>query len=211
MTFFEWLPQRAKGKLPGRDAHKRFIPALRDAESRLSAPPPTARQSAVLVPLIESDTGIDVVLTVRSESLSNHSGQISFPGGRLDDYETPEQAAAREAFEEIGVPLSDINVMCLLSELYIPPSNSAVTPIVAQLPSDSSWVVNPQEVTEVFTKPLSCFLDNTLFVERKGVIANVPIAVPTWNVHPTIPLWGATAMILHEVVVLYNEYLSYDQ
>lgn len=209
MMFSTWLAQRILSPLPGREAHRRFIPNMKDADLRLAAPPETARKSAVLVPLIEtSATDIDVVLTVRSQSLSSHKGQISFPGGRIDTGETHIDAALREAHEEIGIHPTTSAVIGSLSPLYIPPSNSAVTPVLAIVEPPSVWVLNPAEVTEVLQVPLRKFLQDGIFAERVGLIPQLPVSVPVWDIHPTIPLWGATAMMLHEVVVLFNEFQS---
>ncbi len=176
---------------------------------RLAAPPEEARRSAVLVPLIETaPSDIDVVLTVRSQSLSNHKGQISFPGGRMDAGETHVDTALREAHEEIGIHPSNAVVIGSLSSLYIPPSNSAVTPVLAIIESPTTWILNPAEVTEIVQIPLHSFLNDDIFDERIGIIPQLPVSVPMWDVHPTIPLWGATAMMLHEVVVLFHEYQS---
>lgn len=209
MMFSTWLAQRLRSPLPGREAHRRFVPNIKDADLRLAEPPMQARRSAVLVPLIETtQTDIDVVLTVRSQSLSSHRGQISFPGGRLDAGETHVDAALREAYEEIGIQPSTTVVMGSLSPLYIPPSNSAVTPIVATVDPPVTWILNPAEVTEIIQLPLHSFLSDEMFAERTGIIPHIPVSVPMWDVHPTIPLWGATAMMLHEVVVLFHEFQS---
>jgi 8-oxo-dGTP pyrophosphatase MutT (NUDIX family) len=207
MTFIEWLTSRILLPLPGREAHQRFVPAVKDADERLSPAPEGARLSAVLIPLIErDDQSIDVVFTVRSESLRSHRGQISFPGGRLDVGENHIEAAIREAREEIGIWPESISVVGTLSPLYIPPSNSAVTPVVACVQQPSTWTLSMDEVTEVFTRPLTDFLTDKHYTERNDIIPQLPLRISMWDVHPTIPLWGATAMMLHEVVMLHNEY-----
>lgn len=209
MSFATWLIQRLESPLPGREAHRRFVPNVKDADVRLAAAPPEARSSAVLIPLIENaDSGIDVLFTVRSESLRSHKGQISFPGGRLDEDETHIDAALREAYEEVGIIQSDVHVIGTLSPLYIPPSNSAVTPVIATISNQQAWHLSTDEVTEVFTRPLADFVSQRYYEEREGIIPQLPVSIPHWNVHPSIPLWGATAMILHEVVMLYSEFLQ---
>lgn len=202
-----WLTSRLQSPLPGRDAHRRFVPAMKDADLRLSIAPADARPSAVLIPIIEqNEQQVEVLFTVRSEALRSHRGQISFPGGRLDEGETHIEAALREAHEEIGIDRSQPHVLGALSPLYIPPSNSAVTPIIARIDHQEQWDLSTQEVSEVFTRRLNDFLDPSLYEEREGIMPNLPIPVPMWNVHPSIPLWGATAMMLHELVVLYHDY-----
>jgi 8-oxo-dGTP pyrophosphatase MutT (NUDIX family) len=208
MIFYQWLEHRCQLPLPGREAHRRFVPNVPDAHKRLANAPTDAKQSAVLIPLVADEFDeLGVLFTVRSESLRSHKGQISFPGGRLDLNETHVEAALREAHEEIGISASDIHVLGTLSPLYIPPSNSAVTPIIAAIQRQASWNLSTAEVAEVVIRPLSDFLNDSLFEERAGIIPHLPINVPMWDVHPTIPLWGATAMMLNEVVMLYNEFL----
>jgi 8-oxo-dGTP pyrophosphatase MutT (NUDIX family) len=207
MMFSTWLVGRLQSPLPGREAHRRFVPAIKDADLRLSVAPAGARPSAVLIPIIEhSDHSVEVLFTVRSQTLRSHRGQISFPGGRLDGGETHVEAALREAHEEIGIERSQPHVIGALSSLYIPPSNSAVTPIIARIDNQEQWNLSKQEVSEVFTRRLTDFLDHSMYEEREGIIPHLPIPVPIWNVHPSIPLWGATAMMLHELVLLYSDY-----
>lgn len=207
MTFIEWLANRLLQPLPGREAHQRFVPAVKDADKRLSPAPDEARLSAVLIPLIErEDQSLDVVFTVRSESLRSHRGQISFPGGRLDVGEDHIEAAIREAREEIGIAPESISVVGTLSSLYIPPSNSAVTPVVACVKQPATWTLSMDEVTEVFTRPLTDFLTDKHYTERSNIVPQLPVRIAMWDIHPTIPLWGATAMMLHEVVMLHHEY-----
>ena len=208
MMFYQWLEKRCQRPLPGREAHRRFVPNVPDAHKRLSDAPIDAKQSAVLIPLIADESQeLGVLFTVRSEALRSHKGQISFPGGRLDLGETHVEAAVREAHEEISITSAHVQVLGTLSPLYIPPSNSAVTPVIAAVKHQSSWHISTAEVAEVVIHPLRDFLTDTIFEERAGIIPNLPISVPMWDVHPTIPLWGATAMMLNEVVMLYNEFL----
>ncbi|RPI68420.1 MAG: CoA pyrophosphatase, partial [Ignavibacteriae bacterium] len=104
-----------------------MVPYAPDVELRLKNPPATARKSAVLVPLLIREGGLpDVMFTLRSDTLRSHSGQISFPGGRMDEGEDAVTAALREMQEETGVEPESVMVLGALSDLYIPPSNSAV-------------------------------------------------------------------------------------
>lgn len=186
--------------LPGNSAHAHMLPSGSFAITRLKPPPPSALPSAVLVPLVVHDAEPHVLFTVRSSSLRNHGGQISFPGGRIDHGESPEQAAVRELFEEVGITRNNVDVLGRLTALYIPPSNSAVTPVVGLVKQTQPYHLSADEVGEVFTVPLRFFIaDNsvqTLSREYGGQVVQWPM----WSVHPTVPLWGATAMILSELV-----------
>lgn len=207
MKFEQWLINRLQSPLPGVEAHERFVPDIPDRRSRLQPAPSDAKQSAVLIPIVMNGAdGPSTVLTVRSEGLRNHRGQISFPGGRSDGDEDAVATALREAHEEIGLGPERVTVMGRLSPLYIPPSRSAVTPIVAIVDQPHAWQLNVDEVSEILIVPLSKFLDSRNVLLRNDIIQGVPVDVPHWNVHPSIPLWGATAMMLNELVMIINEY-----
>jgi 8-oxo-dGTP pyrophosphatase MutT (NUDIX family) len=115
-----------------------------------------ARRSAVLVLFGEGEDGPDLVLTERAHDMRSHPGQVSFPGGTLDPGEDAVDAALREAWEETGLEPSGVEVFATLPDLWLPPSNFAVTPVLAwwREPSPLS-VVSPQEVHAVYRVPLS--------------------------------------------------------
>ena len=207
MELFDFLTHRLQQPLPGLAAHRLFFPDEMATISRIAEPPADARKSAVLVPLIRTDSAWPSVLfTVRSEQLKHHTGQISFPGGRLDPHEGALDAALREFHEEVGIVREAVHVLGELSPIYIPPSNSAVTPIVGVIDQTSHWPINEAEVQEVIEVPLSHFLDPTSRSMATHEVFSRPMDVPFWNIHPRIPLWGATAMILSELVELTREF-----
>lgn len=97
------------------------------------------RRSAVLMLFGEGTDGPDLLLTERSHTMRSHPGQVAFPGGALDPGETAVQAALREAEEEAGIEPAGVEVLGQLPELYLTPSNHAVTPVVG-------WWRDPREV-----------------------------------------------------------------
>jgi 8-oxo-dGTP pyrophosphatase MutT (NUDIX family) len=105
-------------------------------------PPPggAARTGAVLMLFSEGPRGGELLLTERAHDMRSHPGQVSFPGGTVDPGETHVQAALREAQEEIGLEPSSVEVFGRLPELWLPPSNFAVTPVLG-------WWREPAEVT----------------------------------------------------------------
>ncbi|MFN4909231.1 MAG: NUDIX hydrolase [Bacteroidota bacterium] len=207
MTLDEWIIARLQRPLPATAAHEPFVPEIPDRRSRLQPAPADARNSAVLMPIVFDSSGsVSTVLTVRSEGLRNHRGQISFPGGRSDEGEDAVMTALREAHEEIGLTSDRVHVLGQLSPLYIPPSHSAVTPVVAVVSEPPAWQINSEEVSEVLVVPMSVFRDPRNVLLRNDIIQGLRVDVPHWNVHPTIPLWGATAMMLNELVMIINEY-----
>lgn len=208
MTMFEqWMIDRLQRPLPGVEAHERFVPDIPDRRSRLTPAPDTAKKSAVLIPLLYDERqALNVLLTVRSEGLRNHRGQISFPGGRSEEGEDATTTALREAHEEIGLTSERARILGPLTPLYIPPSNSAVTPIVAVISPPQQWMMSTDEVSEIIIQPISTLLEPTSLRYRNDIMVGRSVDVPYWDVHPTTPLWGATAMMLHELITVIHEF-----
>jgi 8-oxo-dGTP pyrophosphatase MutT (NUDIX family) len=119
-----------------------------------------ARRGAVLMLFGEGENGGELLLTERAHHMRSHPGQVSFPGGSIDPGETPVEAALREAREETGLDPAGVHVFGELPELWLPPSNFAVTPILGwwEEPTDVS-VVSPEEVHDIHRVPISELLD----------------------------------------------------
>jgi 8-oxo-dGTP pyrophosphatase MutT (NUDIX family) len=113
------------------------------------------RRGAVLILFGEGKAGPDLLLTERAHHMRSHPGQISFPGGSIDPGETAHDAALREAQEETGLDPAGVDVFAELPELWLPPSNFAVTPLLAWWETESAvGVVDPDEVHEVMRVPI---------------------------------------------------------
>ena len=113
-----------------------------------------ARQAAVLVPVVARSEGATVLLTRRADGMRNHSGQIAFPGGRIDPTDDgPLRAALREAFEEIGLPRQAVQPLGFMAP-YFSITGYHITPVVALIEPDMPLVLNPTEVTDAFEVPL---------------------------------------------------------
>ena len=186
--------------LPGIAAHSLMAPKLEGHFFRNMTAPANARKSAVLIPLIENSTEPKVLFTIRSKQLKHHSGQISFPGGRIEKGETPLQAALRETDEEIGVTVPASNIIAELSPLYVEPSNNLIFPFLAVLPEPISIKMSEDEVEEVLSIPLNYFIDPKNRNKQKRIISNTLVEMPFWDIGADVPLWGATAMILSELI-----------
>lgn len=114
------------------------------------------RRGAVLILFGEGESGPDLLLTERAHHMRSHPGQIAFPGGSIDPGETAVQAALREAEEETGLDPAGVDVFAELPELWLPPSNFAVTPLLAWWETESPvGVVDPDEVHAVYRVPIS--------------------------------------------------------
>ena len=117
------------------------------------------RPAAVLVPLVERQDGHAVLLTRRADHLHDHPGQVSFPGGRLDDTDRgPIDAALRETTEEIGLGREYVELAGLLDG-YETVTGYGVTPVVAFVRPGFTLTPDPSEVAEAFEVPLAFFLD----------------------------------------------------
>src|SRR5262245_38775633 len=112
------------------------------------------RDAAVLVPVVDRGDEATVLLTQRTQTLRSHSGQVAFPGGRIDPTDaSPEEAALRETFEEIGVPASVIEVIGRMPD-YVTGSGYRIVPVLAIATPPFELVINEHEVDAVFEVPL---------------------------------------------------------
>jgi len=118
------------------------------------------RDAAVLIPLIEREQErVNVILTKRTETLSNHAGQIAFPGGRIDsEDESAAAAALREANEEIGMPVRAAKVLGRMPD-YETGSGFRIVPVIAEIDRTFRPKPNPDEVAECFEVPLEFLMD----------------------------------------------------
>ena len=153
------------------------------------------KPSAVLVPLIERAAGITVLLTRRTENLSSHSGQISFPGGRVEPEDRgPVETALRETEEEVGLPRARVEVAGRL-ENYLVGTGYRVTPVVGFVDPPAAYAPDATEVAEVFEVPLEFVLDPANYRREK---IRTPVFERHFHVleHNGHVVWGATAGIL---------------
>ena len=119
------------------------------------------RRGAVLLLFGEGPTGPDLLLTERAHDMRSHPGQVSFPGGSVDQEDaSPQAAALREAEEETGLDPGGVDVFAALPELWLPPSNFAVTPVLAWWREQCAVrVVDTREVHAVYRVPIEDLLD----------------------------------------------------
>lgn len=159
----------------------------------------TARQGAVLLLLYCREDELYLVLTRRRDDLSSHPGQVSLPGGRQDEGETPAQTALRETAEEIAVPPSAVELLGKLTPLYISPSDYEVQPFVGVYVGDGrpAFVPSPEEVAAIIEVPLDHLLDQSLRAEEPWQLRGMEVTVPFFYLDG-YKVWGATAMMLSE-------------
>lgn len=178
---------------------------------RWAPPAPDARAAAVLILFGALDrvpaqhharavaADLDVLLVGRATSLSQHAGQVAFPGGRIDPGDAgPVEAALREAVEETGLDPSGVEVLGTLGEVGVPRSGHRVTLVLAWWRAPSPvGVVDPAESAHVFRAPVADLLDPAR--RRTGVIPGTAYRGPAFPVGEHL-VWGFTAMVLDRLL-----------
>jgi 8-oxo-dGTP pyrophosphatase MutT (NUDIX family) len=199
-----FLRTRLAAPLPGPAAQLRFAPRpLRKGwEPHLT--PDGARDAAALLLLYPGPDGTPhLPLTLRHDGLPHHPGQISLPGGRVDPGERPDQAALREASEEVGLDPGGVRLIGSLSSLWVVVSNHVLRAYVGVADERPTFRLAPREVSALVEVPLAALRDpaNVSWTERArdGIL----VRYPHFHVGGH-EVWGATAMILAEFIALFD-------
>ncbi len=155
---------------------------------------PQHRRACVLIPLIRNGPGWSILFTKRAENLAAHSGQIAFPGGAVEEGEALEQAAIREAEEEVGIPQRHVELIGRLDDV-ITHSGFLVAPFVGVIHEPVQYVIQESEVVEVFEVPMEALLD-----VRNPEVRYVPFRnkqFPSYFYHyEGHEIWGLTGRML---------------
>ncbi|MFK7937649.1 MAG: CoA pyrophosphatase [Saprospiraceae bacterium] len=200
-TFINNIRKSLQKELPGADAQYRMAHAVRHT---YAPPPSNARRAAVLALLYPKQQEWFLALIQRQATNPNdpHSGQISFPGGKMElDDPSIEFTALREAEEEVGVMAQNVQVLGELSELFIPVSNFIVSPFVGHLDHAPTFRPQVTEVKRVLEIPFSALEDNSnIKLTKMKFGENIILQdVPYFDIDGHV-IWGATAMILSELL-----------
>ena len=166
-------------------------PRLETAPSEL--PPEDAELAAVLVPVLAAGSDLRVVFTKRSDTLSRHAGEISFPGGLADAGENPAAAALREAQEELGLRPSDVELLGALPSVHTRVTGILIIPFVGLLRRDPAFTPNAEEIAEVLEFPLADLI--AVASEREFEHEGVTYLTQVFEMDGHV-IWGATARIL---------------
>jgi 8-oxo-dGTP pyrophosphatase MutT (NUDIX family) len=162
---------------------------------------PPFPHAAVLVPLFKKDEGCHLLFTKRSEEVKYHKGEISFPGGVVDEQDAElEETALREAFEEIGLQKSDVQIIGLLDDT-VTRTEFIVTPIVGFFPYPYPFKISEVEIAELIEVPLASLLDEESFGEREIIREDQKEVVYAYQYGKHV-IWGATARILKQFLDL---------
>ena len=168
--------------------------AARAAEQENASPASESSRST-------SELKAHIVLTVRADTLERHGGQVSLPGGVIDPGETFEQAALREAHEEVGLSPDSVRVLGALTALDIPVSGFRLQPIVAVTPTRPHLVPSDSEVAQILEVDLDDLVDPARFTSVERERGGITLTVPAFHAAGH-EIWGATAMVVAEFLVL---------
>lgn len=155
-------------------------------------------EAAVLVPLVNREAGVQVLLTLRPEHLRDHAGQVSFPGGRVEPGDADREATAlREMNEEVGLASGSVTLLGRLP-VYEIPSGFRITPVVGWIEPPFALRPDPFEVADIFEAPLDYFLDPANYQRREYHFRGRHrhyLAIPYEGRY----IWGATAGMLYSL------------
>lgn len=201
MDFIEKLTQQLKKPLPGRQAQLKMAHFDRKTVLKDIEIPKKVKVASTLTLLVPRDGEWYIALMQRVVMKGDkHSGQISFPGGRVEESDpTLEYAALRETEEEIGVPMTSIQPLGRMTQMFIPVSNFVVHPFIGYVKDIPNYIPDGKEVQQVIEMPLNDFL-------AKDAIKYTELKMPNGHVFKNVPyfdaqghvVWGATAMMLSE-------------
>jgi len=158
------------------------------------------KRAAVLVPLVERGGEFNVILTKRTEKLTSHSGQVAFPGGKIDEEDASVEAAAlREAWEEIGLDINEVEIIGRLPDYYSG-SRFIIAPVVGYVNETADFEINQEEVEYMFEVPL-----RFLMTPENHQLSTRDFQERTWKFYE-MPygdhyIWGLTAGMIR---VFYN-------
>jgi 8-oxo-dGTP pyrophosphatase MutT (NUDIX family) len=198
-SFVYKLQEQLKLPLPGKVAQLRMASTGRNMEPGFSYDTSTAIQSGVLIHIYPVSGRLHTVLILRTAYDGVHSGQVAFPGGRLERSDNSLiHAALREAEEEVNIRANEVVVLGTLSELYIPPSNYLVLPVISYAHDRPDLKPDPVEVAQIIEEDISFLFDPLKLKSKVLHIRGFTIEAPYFDVQGHT-VWGATAMILSEL------------
>ena len=203
--FIDSLAARLAQPLPGHAAHRQMSPVPRAGSKPGYVPPIPPRRGGVLVLFYPHEGSLHLPLILRPTYDGTHSGQVSFPGGGQEEADADITATAlREAYEEVGIPPQQVRILSHLSKLYIEPSNFEVYPAVGWMAQRPAFRTDPYEVARLLEVPLVDFSNPANRYAEMWNLRGREVRVPFFKIQEQT-VWGATAMILSELLAVIED------
>jgi len=197
-SYKELLREELKKDLPGHEAQYKMAPGLR----MRFKPTSTFKKAAVLILLYPYKESLYTVFIKRTNYPGIHGGQISLPGGKMEENDPDVTfTALRETEEEIGINRQTVEILGFLSPLFIPVSNMQVSPMIGYTTEKPVFRPQPDEVAELIETPVEEFLKPGIVQDKIKIIRLTRAIVPFYNINGH-HIWGATAMIISEFTEL---------
>lgn len=188
--------------LPDREAQQRMAPRPRFNSSTRNEPGPETRQGGVLILFYPHQGQVFFPLILRPTYSGVHSGQVGLPGGGYEEIDNDiAETALRETYEEVGVHPSQVTLLGPLTSLYVYASDYLVQPFIGWTDYRPEFHPDPYEVAKLIQAPMAEFLDPRNHHEEMWQLRNHDVLVPFFAVQEQV-IWGATAMILSEMLAL---------
>lgn len=201
--FIARLREALARSLPGPDAQLRLAPQPRSHPAPLTGHPP--QPAAVLILLYPHRGVLHLPFTRRTDTVATHRGQICWPGGAQEGGESLVGTALRETEEELGVDPAAVEVLGQLTPLPTGSSGYLITPVVGWTPARPAFRLDAREVAELLEVPLVLLRAPGVLRQEIWNLGGRQRAVPCYRVEPQVAIWGATAMILSEFLVVVTE------
>ncbi len=161
-------------------------------------------RAAVLVPLFCKESEYYLVFTKRTQHVSTHKGQISFPGGVHDQTDTTlSDTALRETYEEIGISGESVEILGELDDFPTHVSYFVISPFVGLIPWPCSFIKNESETAEILQVPISALLDSKTLGQGNEIVDNELVPTFFYSYDDSI-IWGATARILRQFLEIWQ-------
>lgn len=193
------LEKKFTGPMPGFEAQRRMTPHPRPGNRLYFEVEDSSIKAGVLLLFYPYKDKLYLVLTCRTENVDFHKGQISLPGGRQEPEESLEQTALREAQEELKIYPDSVRILGMLTPLYVPPSNYCVYPVAGFSETRPDFQPAAQEVAEVLEVPVKHLLEPENTYKETWIIRGSEVEIPFYLFRGH-KIWGATAMVLAELV-----------
>ncbi|MCF7803361.1 MAG: CoA pyrophosphatase [Candidatus Marinimicrobia bacterium] len=155
-------------------------------------------RAAVLIPIVESEDNLEILLTVRTDEVEHHKGQVAFPGGAVEPQDADvRETALRETREEIALTPDQIEVIGRIDDLWTP-TGFIVSPFIGYVPMLPELTMEPGEVSDYFTVPLDFFMHDANGYTKKYPRGDTEVDVWFYE-YNSYKVWGVTAFIIRNL------------